>query len=184
MRLPPPGRRRNPGNVATGAPGLGRISPLPRALFFDFLAASAAAAPDFFPAETESAEPGMANCCPGAGAGLGVWASAIGLHARSQAHPAHTQRREANIGTSRPRPREDRQILTWFGVGRLRRRGRGSARDGPAKRTPEIFLSFPRVRRESVGPKTEGLAYPLYGGLLRRAGKLVDLRGDEDDLGR
>src|SRR5258708_3435796 len=99
MRLPPLGKRRNPGNVATGAPGLGRASacaPRPRRL--DFLPESFCP-PPFSPGDAESAEPGMANLWLGAGAGFGVCAPGTELQASVAAQlPAQSKRqRETSI---------------------------------------------------------------------------------------
>src|SRR5262245_55531743 len=89
MRLPPLGNSRNPGNVATGAPGRGFASPPRR---FGFLLEEGAGS--FFPRDTESRDPGIANCCPGAGgAGFGVCATAGARHARAaNTAPAQTHR--------------------------------------------------------------------------------------------
>src|SRR5262245_44987579 len=116
MRLPPLGRSRKPGKVATGAPARGFGSVLaPRPGRFDFLVASGAAGAAFFPADAESGEPGMANLSFGAGAGLGVCAATMGTHARAANQlPAQSmRRRDANIRPSRPRSRVSRQILPF-----------------------------------------------------------------------
>src|SRR5258708_33349728 len=81
MRLPPLGKRRNPGNVATGAPGLGRASacaPRPRRLVF---LPESFCPPPFSPGDAESGEPGMANFWLGAGVGFCVCAPESELQA-------------------------------------------------------------------------------------------------------
>src|SRR5258706_15877140 len=96
MRLPPFGKRRNPGNVATGAPGLGRASacaPRPRRL--DFLPESFCP-PAFSPGDAESAEPGMANFSLDAGGGFCVCAPDSELQASAAAQLPAQSKRERN----------------------------------------------------------------------------------------
>src|SRR5258706_4884731 len=157
MRLPPLGRRRKPGNVATGAPGRGRASPFAaRPARFDFLPASGWA-PAFFPADAESGEPGMANFWFGAGGGFGVCPRASEPHARAAAQLAARSMRQcdANITASRPRSRLSRQILP-------------SSNDGLAERAPEIVLPLPRLGVEAVRAAPELAGDALNGGFLLR----------------
>src|SRR5262249_28292975 len=136
----------NPGNVATGAPGLGRIAPFaPPPVRFDFFPASGCGVP-FLPADAESGEPGIANLGPGAGAGAGFddWAVAEGPQARAATQLAaqSVRLRRADIRASRPRSRARRQILPL-------------ADDRAAERSPELVLALPRRRREAVRAAAE-----------------------------
>src|SRR5690349_11369836 len=168
MRLPPPASMRNPGKVATGAPGRGRISAFaPRR--FGFLPAAGSAGP-LPPGDAESGEPGMANFWLGDGDGFGVCAPADDAHARAAAELAATSQRRwsANIAVSRPRRRALRQILP------LRQ-------DRLAHREPELVLPFARHRREPVRAATELATDALHGGLSRGTRELVGLRRDDEN---
>src|SRR5258706_5957905 len=170
MRLPPLGRRRKPGNVATGAPGRGRASPFAaRPARFDCLPASGWA-PAFFPAEAESGEPGMANFWFGAGGGFGVCARANEPHARAATQlPVQSMRQcDANITASRPRSRLRRQILPL-------------PDDRLAERAPQLVLPLPRLGGETVRAAPELARDALDGGFTRRARELVGLRGHDED---
>src|SRR5260221_9713796 len=121
MRLPPSGNSRNPGNVATGAPGRGRASPRTPRRFFLFNTPTSGF---FCPGDTESGEPGIANRLSD---GLRLWPGASEPNVRAKAPaPIETHRkRDIHIAPSRPRPPLESQILP------LRH-------DGFSNRAPEI----------------------------------------------
>src|SRR5882724_321585 len=164
MRLAQSGSRRNPGNVATGAPGRGWDSPrAPRR--FAFFAAPRSGV--FCPAEAESGEPGIANR---GSAGLRVCAPANEPKVTAAKHaPVDSQRkRNVHIALSRPRLRAESQILP--------------VRDNRlSQRVPYFVTTLSGAGGETIGARRK---LPTDGGhrwLLRRPRQLVDLGRDDDE---